>query len=174
MLSSTDLIPSLGAPKDMRLVQAGIASPELGRFLYTAVGGDWYWRARLGWTWTRWMEWLARSPLELWMALKCGTPAGYFELEAQAGGQVEITAFGLLPSFAGQGIGGYLLTQAVLRAWAMRPDVRRVWLHTCSLDSPRALRNYLARGFRVFKEVEEEIDLAGQPPGPWPGAERPR
>jgi GNAT superfamily N-acetyltransferase len=174
MLSSTALIPSLRAPEEVRLVRAGIASPELGRYLYTAVGGDWYWHDRLGWTWARWMEWLGRRQLELWMAEKCGTPAGYFELEAQAGGEVEIASFGLLPSFAGQGIGGYLLTQAVLRAWTMRPDTCRVWVHTCSLDSPRALPNYLARGFRIFKEMDQEMNLPEQPHGPWPGAERPR
>ncbi len=28
---------------------------------------------------------------------------------------------------------------------------RRVWLHTCTLDHPAALPNYVARGFRPFK-----------------------
>jgi hypothetical protein len=27
----------------------------------------------------------------------------------------------------------------------------RIWLHTNTLDSPAALKNYEARGFRVFK-----------------------
>ena len=27
----------------------------------------------------------------------------------------------------------------------------RVWLHTCTLDSPQALPNYEARGMRIFK-----------------------
>lgn len=174
MLSSTALIPSLGTPGDTRLERAGIVSPELSRYLYTAVGGDWHWRDRLPWTWARWMEWLARPELETWVLARQGTPAGYFELEAQPGGSVEITAFGLLPCFTGQGLGGYLLTRAVLRAWAMRPEVRRVWLHTCTLDHPAALQNYRSRGFRVFEEVEEEIDLPDRPAGPWPGAERPR
>jgi hypothetical protein len=34
--------------------------------------------------------------------------------------------------------------------------VNRVWLHTSSLDHPRALPNYHRRGFRTFKTEEEE------------------
>src|ERR1044071_6394613 len=163
MLSSAALIPSLGTPGEVRLARAGIPSPELSRYLYTAVGGDWYWHDRLCWTWARWMEWLARPELETWGLSRQGPPAGYYELEAQAGGSVEIASFGLLPAFTGRKLGGYLLTQAVLRAWAMHPEVLRVWLHTCTLDHPAALRNYRSRGFRGFKEVEEEMDLPDRP-----------
>jgi hypothetical protein len=38
----------------------------------------------------------------------------------------------------------------VSAAWALAPT--RVWLHTCTLDAKAALPNYLARGFRPFKE----------------------
>jgi GNAT superfamily N-acetyltransferase len=87
---------------------------------------------------------------------------------------VEIAYFGVLPQFTGQGIGSYLLSQAVHRAWAMAPGIRRVWLHTCTKDHPGALRNYLARGFTVCKEEETDMELPAESPGPWPGAERPR
>jgi GNAT superfamily N-acetyltransferase len=174
MLSRSSLRPALALPADLLLLRAGIPSPELGRFLYTAVGGDWYWRERLSWSYPRWLTWLSRPEIETWMALESGTPAGYFELEAQPEGSVEITYFGLLPQFAGKGIGGYLLTQAVDRAWQLRPSIRRVWVHTCSLDHSRALPNYLARGFTIFKEEEYQVELPGEPLGPWPGAERPR
>jgi hypothetical protein len=29
--------------------------------------------------------------------------------------------------------------------------VEKVWLHTCNLDSPHALDNYLKRGFFIYK-----------------------
>ena len=29
--------------------------------------------------------------------------------------------------------------------------VNRVWVHTCSLDHKNALKNYLARGMKIFK-----------------------
>lgn len=170
MLSPSALRPSLRVPADVLLLMAGVASPELGRFLYSAVGGEWYWLDRLSWSYREWMDWSSRPEVETWMALRRGSPAGYFELEVQPGDNVEITCLGLLPQFTGQGLGGYLLTQASERAWHVRPDVKRVWVHTCTLDHPGALANYLARGFRVFKDEERSVDLPDQPPGPWPEA----
>jgi len=38
----------------------------------------------------------------------------------------------------------------------------RVWVHTCTLDHPGALPNYIARGFRVYKEETDYQELTGQ------------
>jgi GNAT superfamily N-acetyltransferase len=168
MRSPADLRPAPRPDLDLRLTRAELASPEFARFLYTAVGGDWYWLDRLGWTYAQWEERLSRPGLETWAAYVCGTPAGYFELDPQEAGSVEIAYFGLLPGFIGKGLGGWLLTQAIERAWAMGAE--RVWVHTCSLDGPSALANYQARGMTVFKRETAGQDLPGAPPGPWPGA----
>jgi GNAT superfamily N-acetyltransferase len=148
--------------------QSKLACPELNRFLYTAVGGYWYWTDRLEWTYQQWLDYLNRREVQTWIGYVQGTPAGYFELEKQRGDDVEIAYFGLLAQFIGKGLGGRLLTSAVEQAWAM--GARRVWVHTCTLDGPTALSNYLARGFRLYKEVVNEANLADQTPGPWPGA----
>ena len=172
--SPAALKPLIRVPADLILMRVGKPSPELNRFLYCAVGGDYYWSDRLPWTWSQWMEWLSRPEVETWVVYQSGTPAGYFELEAQEGASVEIAFFGLLPSFIGQGLGGYLLTQAVHRAFVLRPGVRRVWVHTCTLDHPGALAGYLTRGFVIFKEETSDMNLPVDVPGPWPGAARPR
>jgi GNAT superfamily N-acetyltransferase len=166
------LRPSRADGTGLEVRQAKVPCPELNRFLYTAVGGDWYWLDRLPWTYDRWLAYLDRPELQTWVGWVAGNPAGYFELEAQPGANVEIAYFGLLPAFTGRGLGGLLLTRAVERAWQM--GAARVWVHTCSLDHPGALANYLARGFRVFKEVETHEDLPEQPSGPWPGAGKKR
>ena len=101
-----------------------------------------------------------------------GTPAGYFELERQAEGSVEIAYFGLLPQFVGRGLGGALLSAAVERGW--EGGARRVWLHTCSLDHAAALPAYQARGFRIFETETAVRDLPERSPEPWPGAGRAR
>ena len=83
-----------------------------------------------------------------------------------ADGVVEIAYFGLLPEFIGRGAGRSLLAAAINRAWSWRGTTTRVWLHTCSLDHPRALPNYLAAGFRVVREESYVARLdttAGQP-----------
>jgi GNAT superfamily N-acetyltransferase len=83
--------------------------------------------------------------------------AGYFELRRHPT-DVEIAYFGLVPRFIGQGLGGALLTRAAQEAWTI--GASRVWLHTCTLDSPHALPNYLARGFREFKTERFTVDIA--------------
>ena len=168
MTSSADLRPARGG-LDVR--RAEVPCPELNRFLYTAVGGDWWWIDRLRWTYDDWLRYLDRPELETWVGFSCGTPAGYFELELLPDTGVEIVYFGVLPQFIGQGVGGRLLTTAVERAWRLTPP--RVWLHTCTLDHPTALANYQARGFRLYRQEVKEQEEPDQSPGPWPGARRP-
>ena len=150
------------------LKRVELPCPELNRFLYASVGARWAWHQRLSWTYQQWLDFLDREAVGTWVAYVRGTPAGYFELERQDDGSVEIAYFGLMPQFIGQGMGGALLADAIDAAWAF--GARRVWLHTCSLDHPSALANYQARGFRVFKTVEEHEELPDQPLEPWPGA----
>jgi GNAT superfamily N-acetyltransferase len=170
MTSPEELRPSGALVRDLSIQRAIVVSPELNRFLYTAVGGDWFWLDRLGWNYQRWLAYLDRPELETWVAYIEGTPAGYFELELQDEGNVELAYFGLLPQFIGYGIGGILLTKAVERAWEI--GAKRVWVHTCTLDGPSALASYKARGFRVFDEETLETDIPVSSPGPWPGAEK--
>lgn len=153
------------------LLRAETPLPMLNRFLYTAVGGHWYWRDRLPWSYARWMAWLDRPELETWVLYVHGTPAGYVELERQAGDQVEIAYFGLMREFMGQGLGGHLLTLGIDRAWAM--GAARVWVHTCSLDGPAALANYEARGMVRYHQETRAQERPVQPDGPWPGWDGP-
>lgn len=169
MTRREDLRPKRSPRGGLSFVEAKIPLPELNRFLYTAVGGDLFWVDRLGWTYEEWSRYLMREALATWILYVEGTPAGYCELENQPGGDVEIRSLGLIPRFVGEGLGGHLLTEGVERAWDRGAE--RVWLHTCSLDHPKALNNYLARGFREFRRETQEKDLPLSP-GPWPNAAR--
>lgn len=153
------------------ILRAEIALPTLNRFLYTAIGGHWHWRDRLGWSYARWMEWLNRPEMQTWVLYQRGTPAGYIELEKQAGEAVEIASFGLMREFLGQGLGGHLLTVGIDHAWAM--GASRVWVHSCSLDGPHAVANYEARGMQRYQTEVHGIDLPETPDGPWPGWDQP-
>ncbi|MBA0052088.1 GNAT family N-acetyltransferase [Streptomyces sp. AJS327] len=173
-LAPEDLVPpGPEAPRGVRVVRAEVPSPEFSRFLYDAVGGDYQWGDRLPWTYRQWLEFLDRPAMETWVAYEWGTPAGYIELDPQEEGTVEISHFGLLPAFQGRGVGGHLLTWGTARAWDLaerwpeRPATRRVWVHTCSRDSPAALGAYQARGFRLFR-TEESSEPTVPPSAPWP------
>lgn len=168
MLDPSEARPARLDDPAVEVRRARIPCPELNRFLYTAVGGNWYWHERLTWTYAEWKAYVDRPGFETWVGYSDGTPCGYFTLELQDGGSVEIRNFGLLPRFIGRGLGGHLLTAAIERAWDM--GARRVWVHTCNFDHPGALSNYLARGFRIFKEERDEKEMPEATPGPWPGA----
>ena len=119
------------------------------RYLYAEVGRRYHWRDRLIWTDEQCRARIAQLNVEIWVLYTEGVPAGYFELEKHADGAVEIVYFGLLPEFVGRALGKQMLTAAAEKAWAL--GASRVWLHTCTLDNPAALPNYLKRGFTPFK-----------------------
>ncbi|MBW4482343.1 MAG: GNAT family N-acetyltransferase [Tildeniella torsiva UHER 1998/13D] len=165
MLAPAQLRPRLSDRPDLEIRHARVPCPEFSRFLYSSVGGPWYWCDRLAWSRDRWLTYLDRPQIETWVAYVADTPAGYIELEAQPEGNVEIAYFGLLPQFIGQGIGGHLLTVGVQRAWVR--GTSRVWVHTCRLDGPFAYKNYESRGFTRYDTKVACKDLPDEPPGPW-------
>lgn len=152
-----------------RLERLGDCPPSFFRYLYAEVGRAYHWTDRLSWTDERARAHLADPTVSLWLLSWHGSPAGYFELKGHDDGSVEIAYFGLLPDFTGRGWGKHLLTEAVRAAWDAGGS--RVWLHTCTLDHPAALPNYLRRGFQPFREEEYTADLpltASAAPGPSP------
>jgi GNAT superfamily N-acetyltransferase len=177
--AAADVVPARRPAEAGEVARVDEVSPEFCRFLYTAVGGDWYWTERLPWTLADWAAWLARPGSETWVLRLHGTPAGFCELDAQPGPhgtQVELAYFGLLPRFIGRGLGGHLLTAGIANAWSLPqrwpglPEVDRVWVHTCTLDGEHALPNYQARGLRAYRKAETDQDVPERPVGPWPGA----
>ena len=168
MTAPAQLRPKYLSLPDFELRQVEIPLPELNRFLYASVGVDWHWTVRLDWNYEQWRQWLERPGVQTWIGYLRGTPAGYFELEKQPAGAVELAYFGLLPRFTGQGLGGHLLSCAIEQSW--RLGAGRVWLHTCTLDHPQALANYRARGFRLYQQQTVLERLPEQPLDFWPGA----
>ena len=149
MQSRLQLIPAREAP-DLLINEARVKQWPLNRFLYQYVGGPWNWTDKLSWSDQQWQSYAESENLRTWVAYNQGSPAGYFELEKQAGQEVEIKYFGLAPAFIGKGFGGRLLAAAIDQAWDWG-EVHRVWVHTCSKDHPGALSNYQARGMELYK-----------------------
>lgn len=150
-----DLQPAPSPAPTTTVERVEDCAPALWRRLYTEVGREYHWVDRLGWTDDEIRAYLADPALELWIARDDGEIAGYFELRTHADGAVEVAYFGLMPHAIGRGLGKYLLTRAVQRAWER--GAVRVWLHTSSLDHSSALPNYLARGFAIWKQETYEV-----------------
>jgi ribosomal protein S18 acetylase RimI-like enzyme len=162
---------SLSAEGRLDIRQAEIACPDTSRFFYTAIGAEWGWYDRLGWNRERWLAHASRPDLCTWIGFQRGSPAGYFELVSHPNFETEILSFGLLPSFIGCGLGQELLAAAIELAW--KEESSRIWLSTCSLDHPRALPNYQAAGFKIFKTIEALRELPDHPSGFWPASPQP-
>jgi GNAT superfamily N-acetyltransferase len=155
MTSPGDLRPSAAPSPEPRVERIEDCPLSFFRYLYREVGRAFHWTDRLGWSDERVRDYLATPGVSIWLMSFRGAPAGYFELKECEDRSVEIAYFGLLPEAIGRGWGKYLLTRAVQAAWDT--GTPRVWLHTCTLDHPAALPNYLKRGFRKFREEVYEI-----------------
>ena len=127
------------------------------RELYQAVGARWHWHDRDAWPDEELARYLASPHIVVWECVVDEETAGYFELAARDDGSVEILYFGLVDAFIGQGLGKAMLTRAVEESFAL--GATRVRLDTCTLDSPRALPNYKARGFEVVRTLTYEQEV---------------
>jgi GNAT superfamily N-acetyltransferase len=138
----------------LKIQEAEIKEFTHNRYLYTLVGKAWQWTDKLQWSDAQWQEYAEKEQLRTWVAYYKGTIAGYFELTSLADGDIEIAYFGLAPQFIGKGFGGYMLSCAIQLAW-QECAAKRVIVNTCTLDHKGALNNYLARGFKIYRQQTE-------------------
>ncbi len=145
-----DALRRMPTPQGLHVWLIDPPRPEMNRKFYRDIGAAWQWTDRLDWPDDDWARYARRPEIQTWVGEYEGESIGYFELESQEAGSVEIVYFGLLPEFVGRGLGGPFLARAVELAWDV-PTVRRVWVHTCTDDHPRAMDNYLRQGFVLYK-----------------------
>ncbi|HEU5262780.1 MAG TPA: GNAT family N-acetyltransferase [Gemmatimonadales bacterium] len=148
--------PAFGAFPDVVIERVTRPTADLYRHCYRTVGEAYHWRDRWDWTDDEIRGHLAQPGISLHVATRKDTLMGWYELRrVPDDDSVEIAYFGLAPGAIGRGLGKHVLSCAVRDAWALHP--KRVWLHTCTLDHPAALPNYLARGFVAYKTEEYEV-----------------
>lgn len=156
-MKSGSLLKDKNNSYGLKIFECEIKQFQFNRFLYQLVGEDQEWFDKNTWSDEQWKEFAENENLRTWVAYYKGSPAGYYELQQQDDGDVEIAYFGLAPKFIGKGFGGYLLSQAIESAWDWK-GTKRVWVHTCTLDHPSALQNYKARGLEVYRVETEPKD----------------
>ena len=150
-------IKSLGELKEVKIPSKNyfvdLADPkdfQLNKFFYKNIGKNCQWVDRLIWTDLNWIEYVSNKNLFTYILKVENEIAGYFELLFNENNkEVEIAYFGILEEYYGKKFGGYLLGEAIKNSFIL--GSRRVWVHTCSLDHKNALKNYQARGMRIFK-----------------------
>tara|TARA_B100000579_G_C22628886_1_gene755580 strand:- start:379 stop:891 length:513 start_codon:yes stop_codon:yes gene_type:complete len=123
---------------------------ELNKFFYKQVGKKYQWIDRLVWEDTTWQKYTSNRNLKTYVLKKNEDLIGYFELiHNKELNDCEIAYFGIMEEFFNKGFGGYLLSEAIKLGFKL--EVKRVWVHTCSLDHPNAIFNYKSRGMQIFK-----------------------
>lgn len=154
---------TVAAPRDdLAVLQAKKPTVAFYRFLYNTVGQPYNWHSR-GRLPDAELAALIQDPRnEVHVLYAGGTPAGFAELVQRTSDEIELIQFGLMPASIGKGLGKWLLQWAIDKAWSYSP--RRFWLHTCTLDHPAALPNYLKGGFTVYKQEAKQVMLADPMP----------
>ena len=127
------------------------ANFQLNKFFYKNVGKDHQWVDRLVWTDKKWIDYTSNKKVKTYIIKKKDDLVGYFELIFHEDKkEVEIAYLGLLEEYQNQKLGSYLLSSAIKNSFLS--NTKRVWVHTCSLDHKNALKNYIARGMKIFKK----------------------
>lgn len=142
----------------LRLVRWDAPSPDRYRALFRRIGAPWLWFSRLVMDDARLTEIIHDAAISIFAVVdRQGIEVGMLELDHRTAGACELSYVGLIPELAGKGHGRWLMAQALAFAW--RKDVVRVWVHTCTLDHPRALGFYRASGFTaISRTVETFLD----------------
>lgn len=141
-------------PSPLRLVRWDSPETERYRALFRRVGTPWLWFSRLVMDDAALLAIIHAPGVQVFAAVdRAGIEVGMLELDFRHAGACEVSYFGLVPELAGRGIGRWLMAEALARAWL--PGVVKVWLHTCTLDHPRALGFYRAQGFVPVKRTVE-------------------
>ena len=147
-------------PDNLQIIRAIQPTVSFYRYLYNTVGDAWAWIDRRKISDPELRKIIQDDQIEIYVAYLFGTPAGYAELNCEKADEIEIAYFGLMPEFIGHGLGKYLLNWAT--DTALDKNTKRVWLHTCTLDHPRALPLYQKTGFKVYKTEDYFMDMAKQ------------
>lgn len=142
------------AESDLRLVRWPRPDIDKYRTLFRRVGEPWLWFSRLIMPDDGLTAIIADPAVHVFaVGDRAGIEVGMLELDFRESHACELAYFGLVPELAGRGHGRWLMGQALAMAWAK--DVRRVWVHTCTLDHPSALGFYRAQGFTPYARAVE-------------------
>jgi hypothetical protein len=130
---------------------------QINKFFYKNVGKKHRWTDRLAWSENEWIKYSSSPKVETYIMKAKEDLAGYFELISHLDLQeIEIAYFGLLEEYHNKKLGGHLLSNAIKKSFEKK-NIKRVWAHTCTLDHENALKNYLARGMKIYKKETTKI-----------------
>ncbi len=135
-------------------------SPEPSRYLelYRRVGAEHLWFSRLYLEAPALAAVLADPDTMVFVWRVADRDEGLLELDFSDPGACEIKYFGLTAALQGTGAARALMNHALETAFA-RP-IARLWLHTNTIDHPKALAFYRRTG---FEPIGQSLEIADDP-----------
>jgi len=157
-IKSIDTLRESNAPKFINSID--LVDPidfQINKFFYKNIGKKHRWTDRLIWSDDDWIKYVTNLKVETYIFKVKEDLAGYFELIIHDDlKEIEIAYFGLLEEYHNKKLGGYFLSEAIKKCF-LKEKINRVWVHTCTLDHENALKNYLARGMKIYKKETVKI-----------------
>jgi len=157
-IKSIDTLRESNAPKFINSID--LVDPidfQINKFFYKNIGKKHRWIDRLIWSDDNWIKYVSNLKVETYIFKVKEDLAGYFELITHDDlKEIEIAYFGLLEKYHNKKLGGYFLSEAIKKCF-LKEKINRVWVHTCTLDHENALKNYLARGMKIYKKETVKI-----------------
>jgi GNAT superfamily N-acetyltransferase len=141
---------------ELSLRRLGAADTTLYKQVFRVIGERWLWFSRLGLDDAALARIIGNPAVEAYALTRDGAPAGLLELDFRQQGEAELKFFGVYETEIGTGAGRWLMDRALDMAWA-RP-IRRLWVHTCTLDHPGAIGFYRRSGFTPYRSALEIAD----------------
>jgi len=147
------------------LVHQANPDTEWYRTIYKKVGLEWLWFSRITMPDVD-LNAIIQSPLvEIYSLDVDGNSEGLLELDYRDKDICELAFLGVSDAVMGKGAGRCLMNHALELAWAK--PINRLWIHTCTLDHPRALPFYIRSGFTPYKrqlEIADDPRITGEAP----------
>ena len=159
-IKSLDRLKKKKKPEEEFFVKKILPSDfQLNKFFYKQIGKNHQWNDRLSWDDEKWINYVSNPSVLTFILKKNNDIAGFFELiYHKEKSEIEIAYFGLLKEYMYKKLGGYMLTEAIKISFSYK--IKRVWVHTCSLDHKNALKNYLSRGMTIYNTEEVSLKSA--------------
>ncbi|RIK94929.1 MAG: GNAT family N-acetyltransferase [Proteobacteria bacterium] len=138
-----------------------VERPDLAwyRALFRAVGERWLWFSRLRLEDDALAAILHDPAVEVYALQDKEREIGLLELDFRDAGAVELAFLGVVPEIIGSGAGRFLMAQAMERVRRQDGPVR-FWVHTCTLDHPRAVEFYVRAG---FTPIRRQVEITADP-----------
>ncbi|MDY8108373.1 GNAT family N-acetyltransferase [Fulvimarina sp. 2208YS6-2-32] len=137
-----------------------VEAPRLDDYLdlYRRIGASHLWYGRLTQTEAEVAAYLAAETTAIFTLEVDGAAEGIMDLDFSAPGVCELVYFGVTPGLTGSGAARFMMAHVL--SFVGQSGTDKLWLHTNTIDHPRAMAFYRRSG---FVPVSQHLELADDP-----------